>query len=910
MSFAASSAVAQDETKLLDTETNQGEIIVFHGPDDLHLDPATVIIAVDVYGDDNVDVNGVTFIADKSDDNTTGVAEANGVTVTTTAANQIDAWSATTTFVGADQDSADNLATVMESIRWEGAPNPVTIEVEGLVPGAAYEVQLLTNEGRGPTRYRVWDIMVEEELVADNISSIGRLNEDEWDETNSAAYRGVFAATAGGTLSIVMAQDLGGDPFGGVDNNPILNAIVIHAAATPDPLADGLVGYWPLDGSADDVIGSYHGEAMGSEPLTYDAGKLGGAGVDLDGIDQFIQISGDEDVFDFGAPDEPTGFTISAWYRVDAFTKSWQCLVAKGEGNRWRVHRRGADAPAVFAANGGNADVPAYDGSAYPIDDGEYHHVAVVSVPEDRVELWLDGDLVSTGPAPALENGANPMMIGENPDALGRTWDGGVDDVAAWNRPLSEDEVQRIFAQGQEGNSIGDLINGGSDNDRDKDGLPNFYEEANGLNPDDPADAALDGDGDGLTNLQEYERRTDITKADTDGDGLNDKVETGTGLWVSATDTGTDPRKPDTDKDGLSDGVETNTGVFVSKTDTGTNPHNDNTDGDNFGDALEVNFCESNPVDANSGCEGPELIAFWNFDDPSDPAVAVDLAADIIAEVDASYTESGGGRTGEGGDYALSFVDGGTAHVPNAEFLNFAGAVDLMTVSLWQKNTGTRDASSFWMLADGYDRAFQAHMPWSNNNIYFDTAGGCCAAGQRLNFDPSVELEAFDFLDDQWHHYAFVKDGTTKQVWIDGEMAFESPDADPLPTEAWTDLFIGSASGGANSADGLIDDFAVYAIALKEDAIKALAAGESPIGGGGRLPFQINAIGRTAEGVTLSWPSRANKEYSVEYAQPLSGDSWIELDDGVAAEGDETSWTDDDAARVALPEGWYRIREN
>jgi hypothetical protein len=868
-------------------------------------------------------------------------------------------------------------------------------------------------------------------------------------------------------------------------------------AEVQDPLADGLVGYWPLDGSTDDVIGGYHGEAMGSDPLTYDAGKLGGAGVDLDGVDQFIQISGDEDVFDFGAPDEPTGFTISAWYRVDAFTKSWQCLVAKGEGNRWRVHRRGADAPAVFAANGGNADVPAYDGSEYPIDDGEYHHVVVVSVPEDRVELWLDGDLVSTGPAPALENGANPMMIGENPDALDRTWDGGVDDVAAWNRPLSEDEVKRVWNEGGKGKSLGDLLSpstgidvvhgkqeilddgspdgwdltvfvvnplltsegtdaegtpdgtvtswsvafredradgahaaapvlakrdtdsgeivvvgvgdvvtpeeggvftlpwgvgtgsntidiseadtewlmglyqggpngddagavvpfaagdqypmfgwntadlppepdevvapghasfdapaareyqfnftvswgGGASNDLDGDGLPNFYEEANGLNPNDPADAALDPDNDGLTNLQEFEKRTDITKADTDGDGLNDKVETGTGLWVSATDTGTDPRKPDTDKDGLSDGVETNTGVFVSKTDTGTNPHNDNTDGDNFGDSLEVNFCESNPVDANSGCEGPELIAFWNFDDPSDPAVAVDLAADIIAEVDASYSESGGGRTGEGGDYALSFVDGGTAHVPNAEFLNFAGAVDLMTVSLWQKNTGTRDASSFWMLADGYDRAFQAHMPWSNNNIYFDTAGGCCAAGQRLNFDPSVELEAFDFLDDQWHHYAFVKDGTTKQVWIDGEMAFESPDADPLPTEAWTDLFIGSASGGANSADGLIDDFAVYAIALKEDAIKALAAGESPIGGGGRLPFQINAIGRTAEGVTLSWPSRANKEYSVEYAQPLSA-GWIELDDGVAAEGDETSWTDDDAARVALPEGWYRIREN
>ncbi len=43
---------------------------------------------------------------------------------------------------------------------------------------------------------------------------------------------------------------------------------------------------------------------------------------------------------------------------------------------------------------------------------------------------------------------------------------------------------------------------------------------------------------------------------DTDGDGLPDTAETGTGLWVSATDTGTDPANPDTDGDGIPDGVE------------------------------------------------------------------------------------------------------------------------------------------------------------------------------------------------------------------------------------------------------------------------------------------------------------------------------------------------------------------
>ncbi|MDQ6993128.1 MAG: DUF5011 domain-containing protein [Mariprofundus sp.] len=43
---------------------------------------------------------------------------------------------------------------------------------------------------------------------------------------------------------------------------------------------------------------------------------------------------------------------------------------------------------------------------------------------------------------------------------------------------------------------------------------------------------------------------------DSDGDGLLDSVETNTGTYVSATDTGTNPNNPDTDGDGVGDGIE------------------------------------------------------------------------------------------------------------------------------------------------------------------------------------------------------------------------------------------------------------------------------------------------------------------------------------------------------------------
>lgn len=61
--------------------------------------------------------------------------------------------------------------------------------------------------------------------------------------------------------------------------------------------------------------------------------------------------------------------------------------------------------------------------------------------------------------------------------------------------------------------------------DVDTDGLPDDWENQYGLDPTDPSDAALDSDGDRLTNLQEFGSSTDPTDADTDADSWDDFTE-------------------------------------------------------------------------------------------------------------------------------------------------------------------------------------------------------------------------------------------------------------------------------------------------------------------------------------------------------------------------------------------------
>jgi hypothetical protein len=213
--------------------------------------------------------------------------------------------------------------------------------------------------------------------------------------------------------------------------------------STPTSLVVDLVSYWPFDGNLEDVVDDNHGTKRGRGAMPFVEGKLGNA-VKMDGYDQYIEITGgDESEFDFGGG----SMSISCWFKVDKFDTTRQTLVAKGQGQSWRLHRYSTGSQLTFSG-GANSS------SAGPaVNDGQWHHVVAISEAGVNQRVYIDGQLASTTPVGTMINSAKRMRIGDNPDTEDREWEGCIDDVAIWSRPLSEEEIATLWNDG-EGQSI------------------------------------------------------------------------------------------------------------------------------------------------------------------------------------------------------------------------------------------------------------------------------------------------------------------------------------------------------------------------------------------------------------------------------------------------------------------------
>jgi len=221
-----------------------------------------------------------------------------------------------------------------------------------------------------------------------------------------------------------------------------------------------------------------------------------------------------------------------------------------------------------------------------------------------------------------------------------------------------------------------------------------------------------------------------------------------------------------------------------------------------------------------------DLLGYWDFNATNTPVPTLTLDQSgkgnhgtILGG--AAYTADKGGYTGKAGDKALT-LDGSN----DAVFLQSAtfGAFDSipeknqLTVSYWMYGSDDQplSQSTFWAEPD---RSFQAHAPWGDGNVYFDTGGCNCDAKDRLSGPADAAT-----LSGTWSHWVFVKNGSDKYVYVDGVELLSSAESTAPLNGPLTGLWLGSSNGG-NYSKGEFDDFAIWDEALTPTQVGTLYSG-------------------------------------------------------------------------------------
>ncbi|MCP4730254.1 MAG: LamG domain-containing protein [Roseibacillus sp.] len=608
--------------------------------------------------------------------------------------------------------------------------------------------------------------------------------------------------------------------------------------------------------------------------------------------------------------------TIEAWLQMDTLAAGC-CTSIASAGNwssqalHWNI-KSGGDLEHAVNGQGNSNTTP----GAIVADGLTWYHI-VVTQNAGETTTYIDGVAVADNGI----NHAGPVAFGNTNFQIGawngaRLLDGRIDEFAIYDSALSAGRVQAHFNAS--------IAAGGTDNDGD--GLPNDWETANNLDPDDdgttgetapgrmdgPHGADGDPDDDGLSNRDELVRNTDPQDDDSDDDTLNDGNEINIhGSNPNSDDTdgddlkdgdeinihNTDPARADSDGDGLDDGDEVNT--------HSTQPDNPDSDGDGFSDGQEVSTLLSDP---NNGDDPP--IASSGGTPYSKAVLGDGPVAYYRFEEQNGTIASDSSISGKHGTYTGSIGLGAASFHPN-----LGSAADFTGGHIDAPNTGsfTDSTVEVWLqidiLAGGCCTSIASAGQWTARGLHWNLKSDF-AFEHAVNGQGNSNTTSNAFVADSttWYHLVVTQNAGDTTTFVNGVAVPDNGINHAGPIDFGNSNFQIGAWNGGRLLDGRMDEFAIYDHALTPEQVlahyeAASADGADPLG----LAVRPASGGE----LELSWESTLGKLYDILVSPDLSSPraSWAGLVDAqdIAADPSGTN-----TLVIALPfpgEGFVAVRE-
>lgn len=222
---------------------------------------------------------------------------------------------------------------------------------------------------------------------------------------------------------------------------------------------NGLVGYWPFNGNANDLSGNGNNGAINGAVSSVDRFGNGESAFGFNGLNQFIEVA------DSNTLDLTNKYSIALWVKLEDYslnsnpTYPQRTMLGKPQltnpsiATGWAFR---AIEGAPYYSNNSMSYVSAFSttsvnsgiGTTDSLDLNQWSFL-VFTYDSDTAKLLKNGQLVNKMSVSfSLLNTSEPLFFGKEHNSIdsdARWFKGKLDDIGIWNRALTQQEITNLY---------------------------------------------------------------------------------------------------------------------------------------------------------------------------------------------------------------------------------------------------------------------------------------------------------------------------------------------------------------------------------------------------------------------------------------------------------------------------------
>ena len=214
-------------------------------------------------------------------------------------------------------------------------------------------------------------------------------------------------------------------------------------------IANGMVGYYPFCGNANDISGNSNNGTNNGATLTSDRFGNTNSAYSFNGVDEFINV-------DYSSSLGFSSYTLSAWIYVTSVNPSnLNAIITNISPTPYYGYELRVEPNSTFMLVNGTSNDWSQPNTTYSIPNNTWCNI-VATYENQSVKMYINSTLFMSYSTPVFVNNSSNVHFGTRNPAV---WNGGwftgkLDDIGIWNRALTQAEITSLYGTSLNTNQI------------------------------------------------------------------------------------------------------------------------------------------------------------------------------------------------------------------------------------------------------------------------------------------------------------------------------------------------------------------------------------------------------------------------------------------------------------------------